>query len=52
MCKLVFLQFDFGNGNSTCEESDTHFTIWALMKSLLLIGTDVRMRSRECMFRF
>ncbi|KAI5992144.1 hypothetical protein EDD15DRAFT_2577201 [Pisolithus albus] len=33
-----------GNGSSTCEESNTHFTTWALMKSPLLIGTDVRIK--------
>ncbi|KAJ3508286.1 hypothetical protein NLJ89_g5842 [Agrocybe chaxingu] len=31
-----------GNGGLTYEESKSHFTAWALMKSPLLIGTDLR----------
>ena len=30
-----------GNGDLTFDEAKTHFTAWALMKSPLLIGTDV-----------
>ena len=30
-----------GNGALTLAESRTHFAIWALMKSLLIIGTDL-----------
>ncbi|KAI0758502.1 glycoside hydrolase [Irpex lacteus] len=30
-----------GNGNLTYDESKTHFTAWALMKSPLLIGTNL-----------
>ncbi|KAF8330632.1 glycoside hydrolase [Amanita rubescens] len=30
-----------GNGDLTYDESKTHFTAWALMKSPLLIGTDL-----------
>lgn len=33
--------FDSGNGNLTYEEQKSHFTAWALMKSPLLIGTNV-----------
>jgi hypothetical protein len=32
---------DSGNGPLTYEEAKSHFTAWALMKSPLLIGTDV-----------
>lgn len=32
---------EVGNGPLTFEESRTHFAIWALMKSPLLIGTDL-----------
>ncbi|KAJ8693954.1 hypothetical protein PTI98_008891 [Pleurotus ostreatus] len=32
---------EVGNGNLTYEESKSHFTAWALMKSPLLIGTDL-----------
>lgn len=31
-----------GNGDLTYEESKSHFTAWALLKSPLLISTDVR----------
>jgi len=31
-----------GNGDLTYEETKSHFTAWALMKSPLLIGTNVR----------
>ena len=31
-----------GNGDLTYEEAKSHYTAWALMKSPLLIGTDVR----------
>lgn len=31
-----------GNGNLTLSEQRSHFTAWALNKSPLLIGTDVR----------
>lgn len=30
-----------GNGNMTYEESKSHFTVWALMKSPLFIGTNL-----------
>ncbi|KAI0642496.1 glycoside hydrolase family 27 protein [Trametes meyenii] len=32
---------EVGNGDLTYEEAKTHFTAWALMKSPLLIGTDL-----------
>ena len=32
---------EVGNGNITLEETRTHFALWALMKSPLLIGTDI-----------
>ncbi|KAI6105113.1 glycoside hydrolase family 27 protein [Pisolithus croceorrhizus] len=35
------------NGNLTYEESKTHFTAWALMKSPLLIGTDLEVASNQ-----
>ncbi|THH03980.1 hypothetical protein EW146_g10301 [Bondarzewia mesenterica] len=38
---LSVLPDDRGNGDLTFEESKTHFTAWALMKSPLLIGTDL-----------
>ncbi|TRM66282.1 glycoside hydrolase [Schizophyllum amplum] len=36
-----------GNGNLTYEESKSHFTAWALMKSPLLIGTDLSTITNE-----
>jgi len=36
-----------GNGNLTYEESKTHFTAWALMKSPLLIGTNLSAITEE-----
>lgn len=30
-----------GNGDLTYDEAKSHFTAWALMKSPLLVGTDV-----------
>ncbi|KAI6137301.1 glycoside hydrolase superfamily [Pisolithus sp. B1] len=38
---------EIGNGNLTYEESKTHFTAWALMKSPLLIGTDLEVASNQ-----
>ncbi|KAI6146879.1 glycoside hydrolase family 27 protein [Pisolithus tinctorius] len=38
---------EIGNGNLTYEESKTHFTAWALMKSPLLIGTDLETASDQ-----
>lgn len=32
---------EIGNGNITEQESRTHFALWAMMKSPLLIGTDI-----------
>ncbi|RDX52658.1 glycoside hydrolase family 27 protein [Lentinus brumalis] len=32
---------EVGNGDLTFDEAKTHFTVWALMKSPLLIGTDL-----------
>ncbi|KAH8108621.1 glycoside hydrolase [Phellopilus nigrolimitatus] len=32
---------EIGNGNMTVDESKSHFTAWALMKSPLLIGTNL-----------
>lgn len=32
---------EIGNGNFTVEEERTHFATWALMKSPILLGTDV-----------
>ncbi|KAF8634224.1 hypothetical protein AX15_000991 [Amanita polypyramis BW_CC] len=40
-------QLEIGNGDLNHEESKTHFTAWALMKSPLLIGTDLSKVSRE-----
>lgn len=34
-----------GNGGMTFDESKSHFTAWALMKSPLLIGTNVSIDS-------
>ncbi|KIY72854.1 glycoside hydrolase family 27 protein [Cylindrobasidium torrendii FP15055 ss-10] len=36
-----------GNGNLTYEESKTHFTAWALLKSPLFIGTDLSKITEE-----
>jgi len=33
---------EVGNGDMTIDEQKSHFTAWALMKSTLLIGTDLR----------
>ncbi|KIN99326.1 glycoside hydrolase family 27 protein [Pisolithus tinctorius Marx 270] len=44
--RLTLLLFS-GNGNLTYEESKTHFTAWALMKSPLLIGTDLETASDQ-----
>lgn len=38
---------EVGNGGMTFEEEVTHFTIWCLMKSPLLIGNDVRKMTIE-----
>ncbi|KAI0676620.1 glycoside hydrolase family 27 protein [Trametes maxima] len=39
---------EVGNGDLTYEEAKTHFTAWALMKSPLLIGTDLsKIRKRD-----
>ncbi|KAF8623186.1 hypothetical protein AX17_007511 [Amanita inopinata Kibby_2008] len=38
---------EVGNGDLTYEESKSHFTAWALMKSPLLIGTDLSRISKE-----
>ncbi|KAI6040914.1 glycoside hydrolase family 27 protein [Pisolithus marmoratus] len=38
---------EIGNGDLTFEEAKTHFTAWALMKSPLLIGTDLESTSKE-----
>ena len=35
------MTIDSGNGPLTYEETKSHFTAWALMKSPLLIGTHV-----------
>ncbi|KAK6429752.1 hypothetical protein LTR95_014098 [Oleoguttula sp. CCFEE 5521] len=32
---------EIGNGNLTVEEQRSHFALWAMMKSPLLIGTDI-----------
>lgn len=37
---------EVGNGNLTVEETRTHFAMWALMKSPLLMGTDITMLSQ------
>ena len=34
-------QLEIGNGNLTYDEAKTHFTVWALLKAPLLIGTNV-----------
>ncbi|KZW03455.1 glycoside hydrolase family 27 protein [Exidia glandulosa HHB12029] len=36
-----------GNGDLTIDEAKAHFTAWALMKSTLLIGTDMRNVSQD-----
>ncbi|TFK37979.1 glycoside hydrolase family 27 protein [Crucibulum laeve] len=38
---------EVGNGDLTYEESKSHFTAWALMKSPLLIGTELATASKE-----
>lgn len=38
---------EVGNGNITVEETRTHFAMWALMKSTLLIGTDITKLSQQ-----
>eukprot|EP01018_Ginkgo_biloba_P022382 Gb_21989 [translate_table: standard] len=38
---------EVGNGNMNTEEYRSHFSIWALMKSPLLIGCDIRSASKE-----
>ncbi|KAI0049699.1 glycoside hydrolase family 27 protein [Auriscalpium vulgare] len=38
---------EVGNGNMTLDEQKSHFTAWALMKSPLLIGTDLRIIANE-----
>jgi len=38
---------EIGNGDLNFEESKTHFTAWALMKSPLIIGTDLSKISKE-----
>ncbi|KAI6019988.1 glycoside hydrolase family 27 protein [Pisolithus orientalis] len=38
---------EIGNGDLTYEEAKTHFVAWALMKSPLLIGTDLETASKE-----
>lgn len=35
-----------GNGNLTTEECRSHFALWAMMKSPLLIGTDISKLSK------
>ncbi|THV04195.1 glycoside hydrolase family 27 protein [Dendrothele bispora CBS 962.96] len=38
---------EVGNGNLTVDEAKSHFTAWALMRSPLLIGTDLSVISDE-----
>ncbi|EKM74620.1 hypothetical protein AGABI1DRAFT_116817 [Agaricus bisporus var. burnettii JB137-S8] len=38
---------EVGNGGMNFEESKSHFTAWALMKSPLLIGTDLTKATKE-----
>ncbi|KAA1472390.1 glycoside hydrolase family 27 protein [Dentipellis sp. KUC8613] len=38
---------EIGNGDLTFEEAKSHFTAWALMKSPLLIGTDLTTVTKE-----
>ncbi|XP_058081668.1 alpha-galactosidase 2-like isoform X2 [Magnolia sinica] len=38
---------EVGNGGMSLEEYRSHFSIWALMKSPLLIGCDIRFASRQ-----
>ncbi|KAH8994058.1 glycoside hydrolase superfamily [Lactarius akahatsu] len=38
---------EVGNGNLTIEEERTHFAVWAFMKSLVLLGTDLAAISPE-----
>lgn len=41
-----------GNGDLTYDEQKSHFTAWALMKSPLLIGTDVSLIPRTDTFQW
>ncbi|KAF8551645.1 glycoside hydrolase family 27 protein [Imleria badia] len=38
---------EIGNGNLSYEETKTHFTAWALMKSPLFLGLDLESASKE-----
>lgn len=38
---------EVGNGNITVEETRTHFALWAMMKSPLLIGTEIANLSQQ-----
>lgn len=38
---------EIGNGNLTHDEAKTHFTVWALVKAPLLIGTNLATISQE-----
>ena len=38
---------EIGNGNMTYEEYKSHFTLWAALKSPLLIGSDVQALADE-----
>ncbi|OJA15461.1 hypothetical protein AZE42_02206 [Rhizopogon vesiculosus] len=38
---------EIGNGNLTYDEAKTHFTVWALVKAPLLIGTNLATISQE-----
>ena len=38
---------EVGNGGMTTEEYKTHFSIWCMMKSPLLIGNDVRKMTKK-----
>ncbi|KAI0055502.1 glycoside hydrolase family 27 protein [Artomyces pyxidatus] len=40
---------EIGNGNLTYDEQKSHFTAWALMKSPLLIGTDLSLLTPEAL---
>ncbi|SJK99544.1 uncharacterized protein ARMOST_02850 [Armillaria ostoyae] len=40
-------QLEVGNKGLSYEESKTHFTVWALMKSPLLIGTNLKSISKQ-----
>ena len=43
---------EIGNGDLTMEEQRSHFAVWAFMKSPILLGTNVRRLSHDCLCIF